>query len=70
MKRKTDMDTMKANYQHPTNQFTDSVFSKAFIQCMVHLDCGVDTERRHITGNSFDAGVWINLISYEMGFGQ
>jgi len=49
-------------YNHPSNKFTDSLMSKEFIAFCLELDCGVN--------DGFDAGVWINMVQYEMGFGQ
>lgn len=48
-------------YGHPSNKFTDGAMSKEFIAYCLELDCGINGE--------FDAGVWLNMISYEMGFG-
>ena len=48
-------------YGHPSNKFTDSLISKEFLAHCLELDCGVE--------GGFAAGVWINMISYEMGFG-
>lgn len=49
-------------YTHPSNKFTDSVMSKEYLTFLVELDTGVET--------GFDAGVWINLVQHETGFGQ
>lgn len=48
-------------YQHPSNKFSDGLMSKEFLTNLMTMDCGVE--------GGFDAGVWINMISYEMGFG-
>lgn len=54
-------------YGHPSNKFSDGLMSKEFIAHCLELDCGINKDRWD--ARQFDAGVWVNMISYEMGFG-